>query len=154
MDNKTDIFDRMMALPVVRPFRPLYHKYKELLLYLFFGGLTMVLSIGLFWTFTQPLHMNVLSANALGWILCVLFAYLTNRTWVFEHKAHGARDILCECGAFFFGRVGTLVLEEAVLWMGIDLLGMNSMAVKVLAQVLVVAGNYFISKWLVFASKP
>ena len=154
MDNKPDIFDRIMSWRIAKPFRPFYDAYKEPLLYLFFGGLTTVLSIGLFWAFTQPLHMNALTANAAGWVLCVLFAYVTNRTWVFQDRAHGAKGILRECGTFILGRVGTLVMEEAVLWLGIDLLGMNSMLVKVFAQVLVVLGNYFISKWFVFASKP
>lgn len=154
MQNKPDIFDRLIQLPLLRLFQPLYQEYKEPLLYLFFGGLTTILSIGLFWAFTHPLQMNALTANAAGWILCVLFAYITNRTWVFTEKAQNAQGILRECGAFILGRVGTLVMEEAVLWLGIDLLGMNSMVVKVFAQVLVVVGNYFISKLLVFKSKP
>ncbi len=153
MDSKPDIFDRMMAVPLAAPFRPLYQKYKEPLLYLFFGGLTMVLSIGLFWLFTQPLGMNALSANAVGWILCVCFAYVTNRTWVFSNKAHDTAGIARECGSFFLSRVGTLVLEEAVLWLGIDLLGMDKMLVKVFAQVLVVVGNYVLSRFFVFAKR-
>lgn len=150
MEPKPDIFDRIMALPLMRPLRPIYQKYKEPLLYLFFGGLTTLLSIGLFWLFTQPLGMRVLPANALGWILCVLFAYGTNRTWVFQDRAGSTSGILREALAFVGGRVGTLLLEEAVLWLGIDLLGRNGMTVKVFAQVLVVVGNYVISKWFVF----
>lgn len=63
------------------------------------------------------------------------------------------KGILRECGAFLLGRIGTLVMEEIVLWLGIDLLEMSSMPVKVFAQVLVVAGNYVISKWMVFTSR-
>ena len=134
------------------PFRPLYVKYKEPLLYLFFGGLTTVLSIGLFWAFTHPLGMNALAANAFGWMLCVLFAYVTNRTWVFTDKAQNTRSILREAASFVGGKVGTPMLEEAVLWAGIDLMGINTMLVKVFAQVLVVVGNYIISKWFVFTT--
>lgn len=116
MSQKPDLFDRIMALPVAHPFNPLYQKYKEPLLYLFFGGLTTLLSIGLFWGFTQPLHIPALVANVLGWIVCVLFAYLTNRTWVFQDEAHYTKGVLRECGAFILGRIGTLVMEELVLW--------------------------------------
>ena len=75
-----DIFDRIMALRVLRPLQPFYRKYKEPLLYLFFGGLTFFLSIGLFWAFTVPFGMNALVANVVDWVICVVFAYLTNRS--------------------------------------------------------------------------
>ena len=153
MTNKPDLFDQIASLPPTRFFRPLYRKHREALLYLFFGGLTTLLSILLFWFFTEPLKINALVANAIGWILCVLFAYLTNRTWVFTDKARDARGIFREVCYFFAGRIGTLLLEEAVLWVGIDLLGIGSMLVKVFAQVLVIVGNYYISKWFIFTSK-
>lgn len=143
----------MMSAGLFSPFRPLYQKYKEPLLYLFFGGLTTVLSIGLFWAFTQPLRIPALTANVAGWAICVLFAYLTNRTWVFRDKATDISGTLRECGRFILGRISTLIMEEIVLWAGIDLMGINSMLVKVAAQVLVVAGNYIISKRMVFTNK-
>ena len=83
-------------------------------------------------------------------ILCVAFAYITNRTWVFKEKAHNRRDMAREAASFVLGRVATLVMEEAVLWLGISVLGMNDIAVKVVAQVLVIIGNYIISKRFVF----
>ena len=78
--DKPDIFDRIMNLRVLRPLLPVYRKYKEPLLYLFFGGLTTVLSIFLYWFFAHPLGLEPLVANVISWILCVAFAYLTNRT--------------------------------------------------------------------------
>lgn len=153
MRQKPDIFDCILSARILSPVQPLYLRHKELLLYLFFGGLTTVLSIGLFWVFTKPMHISVLIGNVLGWIVCVLFAYLTNRTWVFQDKAHDTKGILMECGTFFLGRIGTLVMEELVLWGGIEQMRFNSMGVKVFAQVLVVAGNYIISKWMMFTNR-
>ena len=86
----------------------------------------------------------------IDWIICVIFAYLTNRTWVFKAKAQDTNGVIRECAAFMIGRLGTLALEEAALWLGIDMLHMNSMPVKILAQVLVIIGNYVISKFFVF----
>jgi putative flippase GtrA len=80
-----------MSVRILSPVQPLYLRHKELLLYLFFAGLTTVLSIGLFWAFTRPMHISELIANVLGWIVCVLFAYATNRTWVFQDNAHDTR---------------------------------------------------------------
>ena len=91
--EKHDIFDRIFSLKLLSPFHPLYRKYKEPLLYLFFGGLTFFLSIGLYWLFTYPLRLTPLVANALSWIICVAFAYVTSRTRVFKEKAHDSRGI-------------------------------------------------------------
>ncbi len=148
--DKPDIFDRIMAWRLLRPLRPFYQKYKEPLLYLFFGGLTTLLSIFLYWLFAHPLGLPPLMANVISWVLCVAFAYVTNRTWVFEGKARGARGILREAASFTAGRLATLGLEELILWLGIAVLGVNDLIVKIAAQVLTIVGNYIISKFLVF----
>ena len=66
MDEKKDIFDRLMGLRPFRPLRPFYVKYKEPLLYLFFGGLTTLISIFVFWLFNSPLGLNELVANLIS----------------------------------------------------------------------------------------
>lgn len=145
-----DIFDRIMAWRLLQPLQPFYRKYKEILLYLFFGGLTFFLSIFLYWLFAHPLGLTPLVANIFCWILCVAFAYVTNRTWVFKDKAHTAKGIAKEAASFAAGRLVTLGLEEAILWLGITVLGVNDVVVKIVAQVLVIVGNYLISKFFVF----
>ncbi|MBR3554956.1 MAG: GtrA family protein [Oscillospiraceae bacterium] len=139
-----------MALRWLRPLRPFYEKFKEPLLYLFFGGLTTLLSIFLYWLFAHPLGLPPLVANVISWVLCVAFAYVTNRSWVFRNKARGAKGILREAASFTAGRLATLGLEELILWLGIAVLGVGDLAVKIAAQVLTIVGNYVISKFLVF----
>lgn len=150
---KPDIFDKIMARKPFSVFQPFYMKYKEVLLYLFFGGLTFFLSMSLFWVLTIPLGMNALFANAVDWIICVIFAYATNRTWVFKVGEQNAKGVMRESVSFLIGRLGTLALEEAVLWLGIDLLHINGMLVKLVAQLMVIVGNYVISKFFVFKEK-
>lgn len=147
------LFDQIMSRRIIRPLGPFYRKCKEPLLYLFFGGLTFSLGIGVFYLFTVLLGMNALTANIIDWIICVIFAYLANRTWVFKDKAHNAKGVVRESGCFMVGRIGTLALEESVLWLGVDIHHFNSMAVKTVAQVLVIIGNYVISKFFVFRKK-
>ena len=72
------------------------------------------------------------------------------RSWVFESDAKGLKLLGKECLSFAAGRLATLGMEELMLWIGIDLLHVNNVVVKVIAQVAVVIGNYVISKWLVF----
>lgn len=152
MKKDKDIFDRIMEWKILSIFNPFYKKYKEVLLYLFFGGLTTFISIGSYAFFDISMHMDPMIANIFSWILAVLFAYVTNRIWVFDSNAEDMKGIIQEMVSFFGGRVATLLMEEVILYVGINLLGMNSIGVKVAAQILVLVGNYLISKLFVFKS--
>ena len=153
MKKDKDIFDRIMEWKILSIFNPFYKKYKEVLLYLFFGGLTTFISIGSYAFFDISMHMDPMIANIFSWILAVLFAYVTNRIWVFDSNAEGMKGIIQEMVSFFGGRVATLLMEEVILYVGINLLSMNSIGVKVAAQILVLVGNYLISKLFVFKGK-
>ena len=143
-----DIFDRIMEWRVLRPFRPFYKKYKEQLLYLLFGGLTTVVSIGVFALFTEAIPLDELVANILSWIFAVLFAFVTNRTWVFQ----GAKteNLWKQMLTFYAGRLATLLVEELMLLVLVKWLLLNAMAVKLAAQVVIVILNYVISKLFIF----
>ena len=150
---KKDIFDRIMHHRLFQRWEPLYLKYKEPLLYLFFGGLSFLVSIGSFSFFVYFLHTGELLGNVWSWVCAVLFAYITNRTWVFEDKATEKKGILREIYLFFSGRLFTLLVEEAIIYLFITRLGYNAMLVKTAAQVVVIILNYIISKVLVFRKK-
>lgn len=141
-----------MGLKIFSPIQPFYKKYKEALLYLLFGGLTTLISIFVFWLFSEALGMNELAANLISWVLAVLFAFLTNKTWVFQStsREQGFWGLML---SFYAGRLATLAVEELLLLVFISWLGFNSMLVKVLAQIVVIVLNYVISKLLVFRKK-
>ena len=96
MKKDKDIFDRIMEWKILSIFNPFYKKYKEVLLYLFFGGLTTFISIGSYAFFDIGMHMDPMIANIFSWILAVLFAYITNRIWVFDSNAEDMNGILKE----------------------------------------------------------
>ena len=127
-------------------------KNREILLYLIFGVLTTLvdwsISFGLYQT-----EMNLHLANTLAWVAAVLFAYVTNRTWVFESRRSGFLPIAAELLGFAGGRIATLLMQEAVFAVFCDWLGMNEYVIKLVAAVLVVIGNYIISKLLVFRKR-
>ena len=150
MEEKRDIFDRLMHLPVLNIFEPFYKKHKEVLMYLFFGGISFFLYIALYAWLDGMLGINALIANVICWVVCVLFQYFTNRTWVFDGQVDSAAGFLKQMASFFGGRLFTLVVEEAILAVFITWLGFNSMAVKLIAQVVVIVLNYIISKLIVF----
>ncbi|MBP3273448.1 MAG: GtrA family protein [Butyrivibrio sp.] len=151
--QKKDIFDRIMSLPVLNIFEPFYKKYKEALLYLFFGGLTFFLSIFLFWFMDNVMHLNELVNNTIDWVICVAFQFFTNRTWVFDGKVETKKDFVKQAGSFTAGRLFTLVVEDLLIYIFITLLGFPKMAVKLAATFVVIVLNYIISKLIVFRKK-
>lgn len=150
---KEDIFDKIMKLPGLRILTPFYKKYKEMLLYLFFGGLAFVISILSYGIADVVLGINELIANIISWILAVLFAFFTNRVWVFQSATHSGREFAIQMANFFGGRVVTLIVEEVIILVFITILGFPSIPVKVAAQIVVIVLNYIISKFWVFKKK-
>ncbi len=148
--TEKDIFDKIMELPGLRIFNGIYMKYKETLLYLFFGGLTTVVSILLFALFNVSFQINALIANILSWIISVAFAFFTNRIWVFSAPTYTISEFITQMVNFYGGRVVTLFIEEGILFVFITYLGFNTMIVKIVAQIIVIILNYIISKLWVF----
>ncbi len=156
-NEKKDIFDRIMGWGFLKVFEPFYKKNKEVLLYLFFGVMTTVVSFVVAGVLKALLEgagaSDVVVVNVstvISWICSVIFAYVTNRIWVFESSAEGASAIIKEGGSFIGGRLFTLLVEEVVMNVGCKLMGMNFWVTKIIANVIVIILNYVISKLIVF----
>lgn len=133
-----------------RKLETLYRKNKEILLYLFLGGITTIISIISYAVCNITFGINELIANIISWMLAVLFAFFTNRKWVFEATVHTVKELVRQMLYFFGGRLATLLVEEVILFIFITWLGLDSMLIKVIAQVVVIMLNYIISKFWVF----
>ena len=131
----------------------LFEKYKDVIPYGIFGVLTTLVNIVSYWIFAHPFGCNTLVSTVIAWVLSVLFAYFTNRKWVFHSQAHGAKEIISELVSFFACRLGTGVLDTGCMVLFVDILHMNDVVIKVLANVLVIVLNYVASKWLIFRDK-
>ncbi len=129
----------------------LFKKYKEVIMYLIFGGLTTVVSLGTYYgiRFIIP-SLHYQAANAISWVFAVAFAYITNRLFVFDDKSHTSTGIIREIISFVGGRIFSLLAEMAVMYIFVDLLTLNDKIMKIVAQVIVVILNYIISKLFVF----
>lgn len=64
-------------------FKILLLKYKDIVLYLFFGVCTTLVNVIAYWICAHPLDINTMTSTIIAWVLAVLFAYITNRNWVF-----------------------------------------------------------------------
>lgn len=127
-----------------------YVTHKEMLLYLFFGGLTTIISILSFTFAYEVLCINEHISNLISWILAVTFAFVTNRTWVFKDAIQQDGSVFKQMVSFYAGRVFTLLVEEIILFVFITWLGFAAFLVKVATQVIVLILNYVISKYFVF----
>ena len=148
-----NIFDKLIHTKPLRWMEPFYTKHKEAFLYLFFGGLTFLISVLSFALLTDMLFWDALISNVISWIIAVLFAFFTNRIWVFQAPTNTAGEFLYQMVSFFGGRVATLLLEELMIYVLITRMQFPNLPVKVVAQVVVIILNYVISKLFVFKAE-
>lgn len=130
--------------------KSLFLKYKELILYVFFGGLTTLVNWAGYWLLADVFHVPYLWATAIAQVLSILFAYVTNRIWVFESKAKGFSAVFWEMVRFFGCRAASFVLDLLCMRIGVGGLHINDMVMKLLSNVIVVIVNYVFSKLIVF----
>ncbi len=130
--------------------RKLWNQYKELLLYVFFGGCTTLINIVSYFVCRQWLRLAVVPADVAAWFLSVVFAYITNKLFVFESKSWQARTVAKEAAEFFAARVFSLGVDVAMLYVTVELLGWWEMPMKIAANVVVIIINYILSKWIIF----
>lgn len=131
----------------------LFKKYREVILYVFFGGLTTVVNWVSYWFCADIIHMDYLWSTVVAQVLAILFAYVTNRIWVFESKVHGFREIMKEMLRFFSARLVSFFIDLGCMYVGVDLLHINDKLMKLLSNVVIVITNYVFSKLFVFRNK-
>lgn len=139
--------------------KELYTKYKEVINYLIFGVLTTVVSLAtkyllLFTILDAENGVQLQIAVIISWIVACTFAYITNRIWVFESKS---KEVIKEAIKFYASRLATLGLEMLIMFIFVTALGLNTrmwvIAWTIFAQVVIVIGNYVLSKLIVFKNK-
>ena len=131
--------------------KTLYLKF--ILAYLIFGFLAFVLNYILYFIFADTIAMHYMAATVLSWVLTVVFAYWTNRTFVFKSKNKDARSLGKEFIAFIGARVATELLELALMFLMVDCADINEYMSKFVCQVIVILANYFLSKLWIFKKK-
>ena len=120
---------------------------RELVLYVVFGTFTFLVNIVTYFLFQSVMGINYLVSNVLAWFFSVLFAYITNRTWVFESKSP---EILKEMSLFFGGRIFSGVVDTVLMYLFIDVLVLGNTFSKIVVQIIVIVLNYVFSKLIVF----
>ena len=128
----------------------LLRKYQDILSYLFFGVLTTVVNFLVYYPLTNLLGMNATVVNVIAWAVSVVFAFLTNKPFVFKSHDWSAKVVFPELSKFIGTRLGSGALETLMIFLLVDCKAMDSNIVKIAVSVLVIVINYVGSKLLVF----
>ena len=130
----------------------IYKKNKEVINYLIFGFLTTLINLLTYFILTSiwldaSKVIELQSANIISWITAVIFAYFTNRKYVFDSKNNNK---IKEIFSFFIARLTTLVVDMIIMYLGVNILFFNDKFVKIISQIIVIVANYVLSKLFVF----
>ena len=142
-------------------------KYKELIIYVLFGLCNTVVNLGSYKLLSMILGLELyLVSNGIAWFITVVFAFITNKLFVFESKSWNIKLVFKEAVSFFAARVLSFFIEEMGLFVLVDLVGMKSFSINILSftiggdmiaklaiAVVVVIWNYVFSKFVIFRKK-
>ena len=129
-----------------------YNKYSEILWYGFFGVLTTLINIISF-DILDKVGVQVYLANFIAWVLSVLFAFITNKLFVFNSKSFNIKVLLKEMVAFFVARIVSLGIDMAGMYICLEAIKLNKMISKIIVNVVVIVANYVFSKLFIFTKK-
>lgn len=131
--------------------KSLYLKYKETINYLIFGVLSMIVNFVSYFIFARLIGIDPVISSGLSWFCSVLFAYITNKLFVFESKTETKKAFLKEMVSFFLSRILSGILcDVGTFALMVDVLKINDIVAKVVTQVMVVIVNYVLSKLIIF----
>lgn len=122
----------------------------ETISYLVFGVLTTVINIVVFGLLYDRLAWHLVAANVLAWLVSVIFAFFTNKIFVFRSTSFALDVFFREIVSFFAARLLSLGVDTAGMWILVDLLEGNSWIAKIVMNVIVIVMNYVLSKLIIF----
>ena len=130
--------------------RRLYEKHRDIIPYGVFGVLTTIIN----WVAYKLEYgivgiPNVLS-TCIAWLLAVLFAFITNKLWVFNSKSFDRSIVTKEAIRFFSARIVTGVLDVVIMWLAVDVMSLNADFWKIISNIIVIILNYIASKFVIF----
>ena len=129
-----------------------YNKYSEFLWYGFFGVLTTLINIVSF-ALLDKTGLNVYFSNLIAWLLSVLFAFITNKLFVFNSKDFTFKVFFKELVSFFFFRILSLGIDMAGMFICLESIKLSKLISKIIVNVIVIVANYIFSKLFIFKKK-
>ena len=138
---------------MLKKIKKMIQKHWDVVSYLFFGVLTTLVNYIVYLPCYNWLELSASVSNVIAWVFAVLFAYLTNKPFVFKSHDWSWKVVGPELVKFVGCRVGSGVMETVIIFLTVDCLAWNGNWMKIITSVLVVVLNYVGSKLLVFRNK-
>ena len=138
---------------MIQKIRSLIEKYWDILIYLVFGVLTTVVNYAVYLPVYNFCGISAAVSNMIAWVVAVIFAFLTNKPFVFHSHDWSVKTVVPELIKFVSCRLASGVMETVILFLTVDLMDWNGNIWKLITQVLVIIINYVGSKLLVFRNK-
>ena len=138
---------------MINRIKKLYIKYKELILYGIFGVCTTLINIVAFYLLDTIMGCQLIVSNVVAWGFAVIFAFVTNKLYVFESGSWKCSQAVKEIIQFFTVRLLTLFIDTFLMWLLIEIVSANSLFAKIVVNVIVIVLNYVASKLWIFSSK-
>lgn len=154
MDKKIfidKIVDFCSKCKLLKPLCDIYYKYRQIWLYLFFGVLTTVVNIVVYEIVVNIFNIDYLLSNVIAWIISIIFAYITNKNYVFDSNSgsNNSKQFI----SFVSARLFSLLIDMMVMYIGVTIICLNDTFIKIMANVIVIVLNYFLSKFIIFKKK-
>lgn len=134
----------------MRVLKEMVQKHREVLVYLFFGVATTLVNMGVFFICNNTLHIDYRLSNAISWFISVLFAFVTNKYFVFESKHEDMASFIKEMFLFYWYRILSFIIDMGMMILLIEYIHTGDFWAKMVTQVVVVVLNYFFSKFFIF----
>ncbi len=128
----------------------LIKKYKSFIAYAFWGVCTTVINIAVYYLLYSISEIANVPSTVIAWIASVVFAYITNKLFVFDSKSFRLGVVAREIVSFFGCRLLTGVMDIAIMYFAVDVFGLNSMLWKIISNILVIILNYIAGKLIIF----
>ncbi len=125
-------------------------KHREIVTYIAFGVLTTAVNFLVFLFSRELLKMSATASNIIAWLLAVLFAFLTNKPFVFKSKSWSREVVIPEFVKFVTCRIGSGIMETVFLFITVDCINWNGSILKLIASGFVMVLNYISGKWVAF----
>ena len=126
---------------------------KEMVLYLFFGGCTTLVNVAVYYLCSRIALISNVPSTVIAWFAAVLFAFVTNKIWVFQSKSKETNVWLKELASFLLCRVATGAVDLGIMWISVDRMHLNNLLFKIISNIIVIVLNYLVSKLFIFHQK-
>ena len=138
---------------MIEKIKALIVKYQDMILYVFFGALATLVNTASYYLCYNVLGIPNVPSVLIAWLLAVIFAFFTNKLWVFKSKSFAPEILKHEIPTFFGARALTGLMDLGIMYLTVDVLHWNATLWKLISNILVIILNYVASKLVIFKKK-